>query len=129
VTHDDDICSKKDDFYHKYYFAFCCILFLYERGSCQGSVDNQEESMTEAKDGCVKPSKGPIMTGSTEVEGTSSNGKESKEVFKMLARVGKPAPDFELAAYLEGGFKNIRLSDFKGKWIILCFYPGDFTFV
>jgi hypothetical protein len=85
--------------------------------------------MTEAKDGCVKPSKGPIVTGSTEMEGTSSNGKDPKEVFKMLARVGKPAPDFELAAYLDGGFKNIRLSDFKGKWIILCFYPGDFTFV
>ncbi len=47
----------------------------------------------------------------------------------MLARVGKPAPDFELSAYLDGGFKNIRLSTYKGKWIIVCFYPGDFTFV
>ena len=47
----------------------------------------------------------------------------------MLARVGKAAPDFELSAYLEGGFKNIKLSDYKGKWIVICFYPGDFTFV
>jgi peroxiredoxin (alkyl hydroperoxide reductase subunit C) len=47
----------------------------------------------------------------------------------MLARVGKPAPDFELSAYFEGGFKNVRLSDHKGKWIVICFYPGDFTFV
>jgi hypothetical protein len=85
--------------------------------------------MAEAKDGCVKPAKGPIVTGSTAMEGLSTNGQETKEVSKMLARVGKPAPDFELAAYLDGGFKNIRLSDFKGKWIILCFYPGDFTFV
>ncbi len=47
----------------------------------------------------------------------------------MLARVGKPAPDFELSAFVGGGFKNVRLSDYKGKWIVVCFYPGDFTFV
>ena len=45
------------------------------------------------------------------------------------ARVGKPAPDFEASAYLDGRFKNIRLSDYKGQWVVLCFYPGDFTFV
>jgi peroxiredoxin (alkyl hydroperoxide reductase subunit C) len=27
------------------------------------------------------------------------------------------------------GFKNIKLSDYRGKWVVLCFYPGDFTFV
>ncbi len=83
--------------------------------------------MVEAKDGCVKPSKGPIG-----VELPQSNGGSpviTKEATKMLARVGKPAPDFELSAYLEGGFKNIKLSDYKGKWIVICFYPGDFTFV
>ncbi len=47
----------------------------------------------------------------------------------MMARVGKPAPDFEASAFTGGGFKNLRLSDFQGKWVILCFYPGDFTFV
>ena len=47
----------------------------------------------------------------------------------VQARVGKPAPDFELAAFIDGGFKNIKLSDYKGKWIVICFYPGDFTFV
>jgi len=52
-----------------------------------------------------------------------------KEEPKMLARVGKPAPDFEAAAFIDGGFKNIKLSDYKGKWVALCFYPGDFTFV
>ena len=46
-----------------------------------------------------------------------------------MSLIGKPAPDFELAAYLDGGFKNIKLSDYKGKWIVICFYPGDFTFV
>jgi peroxiredoxin (alkyl hydroperoxide reductase subunit C) len=46
-----------------------------------------------------------------------------------LARVGHKAPDFEAAAYVDGGFKNIKLSDYDGKWVVICFYPGDFTFV
>ena len=47
----------------------------------------------------------------------------------MVPLVGRAAPDFEANAYFEGGFKTLKLSDFKGKWILLCFYPGDFTFV
>jgi alkyl hydroperoxide reductase subunit AhpC len=47
----------------------------------------------------------------------------------MTAQVGKPAPDFEVSAYVDGRFRNVRLSDYKGKWVALCFYPGDFTFV
>ena len=48
----------------------------------------------------------------------------------MMAKVGHPAPDFEATAYVEGkGFESVTLSDYKGKWIVLCFYPGDFTFV
>jgi hypothetical protein len=48
---------------------------------------------------------------------------------RMTARVGQKAPDFNAPAYYRGGFTNIRLSDYAGKWILLCFYPGDFTFV
>ena len=47
----------------------------------------------------------------------------------MTARVGRPAPDFNAPAYFRGTFKNVQLSDHVGKWILLCFYPGDFTFV
>lgn len=47
----------------------------------------------------------------------------------MNARVGKPAPDFEAPAYVDGGFRNVKLSDYRGQWVALCFYPGDFTFV
>jgi len=47
----------------------------------------------------------------------------------MVARVGRPAPDFETHAFFEGGFKTVKLSDYRGKWVVLCFYPGDFTFV
>jgi len=47
----------------------------------------------------------------------------------MEVMCGKTAPDFEAPAYLEGKFTNIKLSDYRGKWVVLCFYPGDFTFV
>ena len=48
----------------------------------------------------------------------------------MSTRVVKEAIDFEANAYMAGeGFIPIKLSDYKGKWIVLCFYPGDFTFV
>jgi len=47
----------------------------------------------------------------------------------MIARVGQKAPDFTAPSYYQGSFKPISLSDFAGKWILVCFYPGDFTFV
>jgi peroxiredoxin (alkyl hydroperoxide reductase subunit C) len=81
--------------------------------------------MAEVKDGCVKPSRGPIDFEPV-TEGIQATIKEAP---RMIARVGAQAPDFELSAHLDGGFKNIRLSDYKGKWIVICFYPGDFTFV
>lgn len=84
--------------------------------------------MTKAKDGCVQPAKGPILSPQV-TEAATSGTQERMEVLKMIARVGWPAPDFEASAYVAGGFKNINLSDYKGKWVVLCFYPGDFTFV
>ncbi len=47
----------------------------------------------------------------------------------MTARVGQAAPDFAAPSYFKGSFTPIKLSDFAGKWVLLCFYPGDFTFV
>jgi peroxiredoxin (alkyl hydroperoxide reductase subunit C) len=47
----------------------------------------------------------------------------------MSAFVSAPAPDFSGEAYLNGEFKKISLSDFKGKKLVLFFYPLDFTFV
>src|SRR3990170_1951390 len=45
-------------------------------------------------------------------------------------QVGQKAPDFAAQALLpEGSFKNVKLSDYKGKWVVLFFYPLDFTFV
>jgi len=49
----------------------------------------------------------------------------------QFAKVGQPAPDFDLPSTknLETLAENVRLSDYKGKWLILLFYPLDFTFV
>lgn len=52
-----------------------------------------------------------------------------KEGGKQMVKVGKPAPDFTATAYYKGKFANVTLSEYKGKWVVLCFYPGDFTFV
>ena len=85
--------------------------------------------MAEMKDGCVKPARGPISP-APEFSAPADGAQLSKEVSTMLARVGKEAPDFEANAFVDGeGFKPIKLSDYKGQWIVVCFYPGDFTFV
>jgi len=84
--------------------------------------------MPEAKDLCVQPAKGPIGVVQSDSPAQAEIKEERKEN-KMIAKVGKPAPDFEANAFVDGGFKNIRLSDYKGQWVVLCFYPGDFTFV
>lgn len=46
-----------------------------------------------------------------------------------MISVGKPAPLFTAPAFYSGQFINVSLEDYKGKWVLLCFYPGDFTFV
>jgi len=43
--------------------------------------------------------------------------------------IGKPAPDFDEEAVLGQDFVRVKLSDFKGKYLVLFFYPLDFTFV
>ena len=47
----------------------------------------------------------------------------------MSILIGRKAPAFTTQAYQQGGFKEVSLSDYQGKWILLMFYPGDFTYV
>jgi alkyl hydroperoxide reductase subunit AhpC len=47
----------------------------------------------------------------------------------MSVRVSRPAPEFETSAYMNGEIKKVKLTDYRGKWVLLYFYPGDFTFV
>jgi hypothetical protein len=84
--------------------------------------------LAEDLDKCVVPAKG-IITAGPEEEAPPAESAARKVGARMGVMVGKPAPDFEASAYLDGGFQNIKLSDYRGKWVVLCFYPGDFTFV
>jgi hypothetical protein len=79
------------------------------------------------KVGCARPTGGPVG------ESVESTVKEEstavkKEVGSMI-KVGTKAPDFEAPGYYKGEFVSVKLSDYLGKWVVLCFYPGDFTFV
>lgn len=49
--------------------------------------------------------------------------------FTRVPLPGEQAPNFQLLALVGKKFKRIRLSDYDGKWRVLCFYPADFTFV
>ena len=80
----------------------------------------------EFKAGCARPTGGPVGE-SVKTEETHQAAKP-KEI-KSMIHVGKKAPDFSAPAYLNGKFVNINLSEYIGKWVVLCFYPGDFTFV
>ena len=46
-----------------------------------------------------------------------------------IAKVGTPAPDFSMASTknIETLGENVKLSDYKGKWLVMVFYPLDFT--
>ena len=64
--------------------------------------------MAEQKESCVKPSRGPL--GAPKADSGASPQTAQKEDIVMTAKVGKPAPDFEASAYINGEFKNIVLS-------------------
>ncbi len=78
------------------------------------------------KAGCARPTGG--LVGQPEPAPEEHSSPETREVFNMI-QVGRPAPDFEAPAYHKGEFTSVKLSEHLGKWVVLCFYPGDFTFV
>jgi NADH-dependent peroxiredoxin subunit C len=54
---------------------------------------------------------------------------DSQSGFGSMVKVGHPVPDFEFEVFQNDDSKKMRFSDHKGKWLILFFYPADFTFV
>jgi peroxiredoxin (alkyl hydroperoxide reductase subunit C) len=80
----------------------------------------------EIKAGCARPTGGPV--GEKDQHEAPETEMSSTEVEKMV-QVGRKAPDFTAPGYHKGKFINIQLSEYLGKWVLLCFYPGDFTFV
>lgn len=51
------------------------------------------------------------------------------EGMTLVAQIGHPIPDAEVEAFHNEEVKKVKLSDYKGKWLVLFFYPADFTFV
>jgi hypothetical protein len=84
--------------------------------------------MKELKVGCGKPTGATVGEGKRE-ETSMQQTRTTKEAMMATARIGAKAPDFEAPAYQKGKFGQIKLSDYVGKWVCVCFYPGDFTFV
>ncbi len=83
--------------------------------------------MTEKADvGYARPTGGPVGEDPTEI--SKYQHITEKEEQNMIM-VGQKAPDFVAPGYQKGEFVNVNLSDYLGKWVLLCFYPGDFTFV
>ena len=80
----------------------------------------------EMEVGCARPTGGPVGETSDDVSVQAEAPK--KEVASMI-QVGKKVPDFVAPAYQNGKFVSVKLSEYLGKWVLLCFYPGDFTFV
>ncbi len=84
--------------------------------------------LAEAKEtSCVDTAAGPLIAQNKGPEGGGAVA--SQPALPVLARVGQPAPDFEAMGYHQGKFVKVKLSDYRGKWVVLCFYPADFTFV
>ncbi len=85
-------------------------------------MDNQQAA------GCARPTASAAATKSEESVETDQPNVTAKEM--SMVHVGEKAPDFEAPGYQKGAFlENVKLSDYAGKWVVLCFYPGDFTFV
>jgi hypothetical protein len=83
--------------------------------------------MTDQPQGCARVT--GTITGEKLGESQPAQTPVDKKEMTMTARVGQKAPDFTAPSYYKGGFTPVKLSDFAGKWVLLCFYPGDFTFV
>jgi len=78
----------------------------------------------------------PVASQSTALaheERAATQEQHYREHHRQTARVGLPAPDFSLEGVVgteaDKEFKTISLGDYKGKWLVLFFYPADFTFV
>jgi len=83
--------------------------------------------MAEQPQGCARVT--GTVSGQETASPPSAEIPTKKEERIVTAHVGQKAPDFAAPAYYRGGFTTVKLSEYLGKWVLLCFYPGDFTFV
>jgi len=81
----------------------------------------------EFKPGCARPTGG--LVGEQEKTKATKSEESIKKEEQTMILIGRNAPNFSAPAYHKGKFVNLELSEYLGKWVLLCFYPGDFTFV
>jgi len=53
----------------------------------------------------------------------------TEQTAPQIAKVGQPSPDFSAEGIMDKDFETYNLKDYKNKWVVLFFYPKDFTFV
>jgi hypothetical protein len=80
----------------------------------------------EFKIGCQRP---PLNNKDNNKQVSNIEGQPVLKEEQSMVKVGKSAPEFTAPAFYQGKFMNVSLSEYIGKWVLLCFYPGDFTFV
>lgn len=85
--------------------------------------------MAEQETGCARPTGAVLGESPPDNKSNQIKPESTPKEPTMTARVGEKAPDFQAPAYYRGQFTSVKLSEYLGKWILLCFYPGDFTFV
>jgi peroxiredoxin (alkyl hydroperoxide reductase subunit C) len=83
----------------------------------------------EIKVGCARPTGGLVGAEEEKQPPSDATSTPKGKEMKTMIQVGKQAPDFTAPAYHHGNFVSVKLSEYLGKWVLLCFYPGDFTFV
>ena len=81
----------------------------------------------KAEVGCARPTGGPVGEDPPETNSEEQSAVQKEK--QTMIMVGQKAPDFVAPGYKQGEFINVKLSDYQGQWVVLCFYPGDFTFV
>lgn len=77
--------------------------------------------------GCARPT--GSLVGDVEAGEAQDVHEQPQQGARPMIQVGRKAPDFSAPAYFNGKFVTVKLSEYLGKWVALCFYPGDFTFV
>jgi hypothetical protein len=72
---------------------------------------------------------GACGSGDEAVKPQSSGSTSSELTVSPVPLPGQQAIDFQLPAVVGDDIKNIKLSDYDGKWRVVCFFPAAFTFV